>query len=246
VLREIIKNLPGYDVVYFGDTARTPYGNKSKETIVKYALEDADFLIKKGAKIIVVACNTASSLACEELKNKYSNVPIFEVITPAVEAALRSTKNNKIGIIGTRATINSGIYEAKLKEKNSAVSTMSQACPLFVPFIEEGWISNIELKMIARRYLAPLKNGNIDALILGCTHYPIIKDILQKKIGKRVKLINSAGAVSEKIKKFLENNNLELAKNGKLEIFVSDKTTQCQKIANKVLGSTIKMNEVEL
>ena len=239
VLREIIKNLPGYDVVYFGDTARTPYGNKSKETIIKYALEDADFIIERGAKIIVIACNTVSSLAYEELKKKYPDTPIFEVITPAVEAALASTKNNKVGIIGTRATINSGIYETKLKEKNSTVSTVSRACSLFVPFIEEGWTNNVELKMIARRYLAHLKNSNIDTLILGCTHYLIIKDIIQKKIGERVKLIDSAGVVSEKVKKFLENNDLQIGRNGKLEIFVSDKTTQCQKIANRVLGSAI-------
>ena len=273
VVRELKKQLPEYNLVYFGDTARTPYGNKSKETIIKYALEDADFLIRKGAKILVVACNTASAVAFDALKEKHPNIPIFEVITPAVKDACEATKNNRIGVIGTRATIGSGIYEEKLlfschsrphhchcEERtrdaaippslchsreggNPVLKVFSQPCPLFVPFIEEGWIKKIELKMIARRYLSSLKSHNIDTLILGCTHYPIIKDIIQKKIGERVKLIDSAEAVSEKIKDFLQNNSLELSKNSKLDIFVSDKTTQCQSIANKVLGSAITIYE---
>lgn len=246
VVKELRKQLPEYDLIYFGDTARTPYGNKSKETIIKYALEDADFLISKGAKVLVVACNTASAVAFDALKEKYPNIPMFEVITPAVEQAVGATKNNRVGVIGTRATIDSGIYEKKLKEKNNALIIKSQSCPLFVPFIEEGWIKKIELKMIARRYLSPLKHHNIDTLILGCTHYPIIKDIIQKKIGERVKLIDSAEAVSEKIKNFLEIHNLELSKIGKLEIYLSDKTAQAQTMVNKILKNNVFVRGIRI
>lgn len=245
VAKEIMKELPGYDLIYFGDTARAPYGNKSKETIVKYALEDADFLIKKGAKILVVACNTASSLAYGELKEKYSDVPIFEVITPATEAAASVSKNRRIGVIGTRATIKSEIYNKKLQEAGR-FEIISSACPLFVPLIEEGWLKTPEIKMIARKYLSVFKNKNIDTLILGCTHYPIIKNIIQAKIGRRVRLVDSAGAVASKLKEFLKNNppkDAELSKNGRLEFYMSDVTEQNQRVANKFLGKDIKIYE---
>lgn len=247
VAKEIMKELPEYDLIYFGDTARTPYGNKSKETIVKYALEDADFLIKKGAKILVVACNTASSLAYNELKEKYPNIPIFEVITPAVEAAVFASKNRRIGVIGTRATIKSEIYNKKL-QKAGNFEILSSACPLFVPLIEEGWLKTPEIKMIARKYLSIFKNKNIDTLILGCTHYPIIKNIIQEKIGRRVKLVDSASAVAEKLKGFLRDNKdfeEKLLKNGKAEFYMSDVTEQNQRVANKFLGKDIKIEEVK-
>ncbi len=248
VAKEIIKELSEYDLIYFGDTARAPYGSKSKETIVKYALEDADFLIKKGAKILVVACNTASSLAYNELKEKYPNIPIFEVITPAVEAATDASKNRRIGVIGTRATIKSEIYNKKLQAAGS-FEIIASACPLFVPFIEEGWLKAPELKMIARKYLSVFKNKNIDTLILGCTHYPIIKNIIQTKVGRRVKLVDSAEAVAQRVKDFLRDNKdveEKLLKNSRAEFYMSDVTEQNQKVANKFLGKDIKINEVKL
>jgi glutamate racemase len=243
VAKEIMKELPGYDLVYFGDTARAPYGNKSKETIIKYALEDADFLIKKGAKILVIACNTASAYAYGVLKEKYPEIPVFEVITPAAEAAASAAKSGRIGVIGTRATVKSGIYEEKLKALGDYEITAA-ACPLFVPFIEEGWTDKSELKMIARRYLAGFKN--IDTLILGCTHYPIIKSIIRHRAGRRVKLVDSAEAVTKKIKNFLTDNpaiDTGLAKNGKTEFFMSDVTEQNKKVADKILNTNIKIYE---
>lgn len=258
VAKEIMKELPGYDLVYFGDTARAPYGNKSKETIINYALEDADFLIKKGAKMIVIACNTASAYAFEALKEKYPDMPIFEVITPAVEAAAEATKNKRIGVIGTRATIKSEIYNKKLQESvpiilplgkgeaGRGIVVFSAACPLFVPFIEEGTAVSRELKMIARKYLSVFKNKNIDTLILGCTHYPIIKNIIQAKAGQRVKLIDSASAAAQKVKKFLESHpeiSSDLSKNNGLEFYVSDLTDQSQCIANRVLSQNIKLQQ---
>lgn len=279
VAKEIMKALPEHDLIYFGDTARAPYGSKSKETIVKYALEDADFLIKKGAKILVVACNTASSLAYNELKEKYPGTPIFEVITPAVEAAVEASKNRRIGVIGTRATIKSGIYDKKLKEyfyppswyskgevaswpvgddgsgiplrpsgtsplsTRGKIEVFSSACPLFVPFIEEGWLKTPEIKMITRKYLSVFRNKNIDTLILGCTHYPIIKNIIQEKIGRRVALIDSASAVAQKVKEFLSAHPDLESKNKKNEFYMSDMTEQNQKVANKFLGGNIKIYE---
>lgn len=250
VAKEIMKILPGYDLVYFGDTARAPYGNKSKETIVRYAFEDADFLIKKGAKMIVIACNTASAYAFEALKEKYPDMPIFEVITPAAEAAAAMTRSGRVGVIGTRATIKSGIYEGKLKEMGN-YEIMAVACPLFVPFIEEGMVAGRELKMIARKYLSIFKNKNIDTLILGCTHYPIIKNIIQERVGRRVELIDSASAAAKKIKEFITTDFLitdntdkkEFLKNGEAKFFMSDVTEQNQKIANKFLGKNVILYE---
>ncbi|MFA5134039.1 MAG: glutamate racemase [Patescibacteria group bacterium] len=246
VAKECLRQLPEYDLVYFGDTARTPYGNKSRDAIIKYALEDADFLIKKGAKLLIVACNTVSALAYDVLKEKYPNVPIFEVITPAVNEALAGTKNHRIGVIGTRATVQSGIYERKLKEAKD-VFVESRACPLFVPLIEENWIKHPELKIIARRYLSAFRDHNIDTLILGCTHYPLIKDVIAQRIGKRVRMVDSATALAGKIKKYLEANPEiagKLGKTGNSEFYVSDLTEQCQCIANRALGKNIKFHQV--
>ncbi|MFH1193822.1 MAG: glutamate racemase [bacterium] len=254
VAKEIMKELPEYDLIYFGDTARAPYGNKSTDAIIKYALEDADFLIKRGAKIIVIACNTASALAYDVLRKSYPDLPIFEVITPAVEEALSATKKGRIGVIGTRATVQSGIYEKKLKEtptnlplnKGEAgrgLFVESRACPLFVPLIEENWLAKPEMKTIARKYLAHFKDCNIDTLILGCTHYPLIKDIIQERVGRRVWLIDSASAVAGQVKDFLEKNPEfaeSLTKTGKSEFYVSDLTEQCQGIANKWIGKQLK------
>ena len=179
VVKEIFKQLPQYQITYFGDTARTPYGNKSKELITKYAFEDTDFLLKKGAKLIVVACNTASAVASEELKNRYKDIPIFEVITPAVDKAIKVTQNKRIGVIGTKATVQSRIYEKQINKLNKDIKVLPKACPLFVPLAEEGWIKKPETKMIAKKYLHSLKIQQIDALILGCTHYPLLKELIQ-------------------------------------------------------------------
>lgn len=231
VLREIKKALPEYDLIYFGDTARAPYGNKSKDIIIKYALEDADFLIKRGAKILVIACNTASSLAYDALKEKYPDIRIFEVIEPAVKKA---KGKKRVGVIGTRATINSKIYQNKLKEQG--IEPFAFSCPLFVSFIEEGWTERPELKTIARKYLSPFKSCAIEALILGCTHYPFIKEIIKRRVGRGVELIDSAQAVANEIKSFLEKEKLDLPKTGKLEIHFSDQTPQCRNFVNVILN----------
>jgi glutamate racemase len=248
VVREIFKKLPDYKIIYFGDTARTPYGMKSKETIIKYAREDAKFLLEHGAKIIVIACNTASAVAADILR-KELGVPVFEVIVPAVRAALAATKNEKIGVIGTRATIASGVYEAMLKKDQPDVQVVSQACPLLVPLVEEGWLEEAETKRIVKKYLQPLKNKQIDTMILGCTHYPVLKKIIKARIGRRVALVDSAEEVVGDLKKFLaKNSDVEknLKKNGAHEFYVSDLTPQVPKIAGKLLGRSVKFERAEV
>ena len=248
VVRAVMEELSGYDIVYFGDTARTPYGNKSPETVVKYALENTDFLLSKGAKIIVMACNTASSVATEKVAERF-DVPIFEVITPAVELAIKTSGKSGIGVIGTRATINSGIYEKKIKQINPDAKVYSFPCPLLVPLVEEGWLKKPETRMIVKKYLHPLKVRQIDTLILGCTHYPILKNIIQQKVGKRVNIIDSSIAVAGKVKDFLENHvevDSMLNKKGECRFFVSDVTEQFKKTAKEMLKRTVILEHVRI
>jgi len=247
-VRAFTEHLSGYDIIYFGDTARTPYGNKSPETVVKYALEDTDFLLNKGAELIVMACNTASSIATARVSETY-DIPVFEVITPAVELAIKASKTFRIGVIGTRATINSGIYEKKIKEINADAKVYSVACPLLVPLVEEGWLNKPETRMIVKKYLHPLKVRQIDTLILGCTHYPILNRIIQEKIGKRVNIIDSSLAVADRVKSFLNNHSeIEglLSKKGDTRFFVSDITSQFEKTAKHILKKTVSLEHVQI
>ena len=246
VVKALMEYLPGYDIIYFGDTARTPYGTKSSETVKKYALENTEFLLSKGAKIVVIACNTASSVAMESVAENF-DVPIFEVITPAVELSINTSHKLCIGIIGTRATVKSGIYEKKIKEMNPQAKVYSRACPLLVPLVEEGWLKKPETNMIVKKYLHPLKVRQIDTLILGCTHYPLLKNIIQKKIGKKVNVIDSSIAVANNVKAFLEKHkDLDnmLSKKGRCRFFVSDVTEQFEKTATSMLKRKINLEHV--
>jgi glutamate racemase len=207
VVKELRRRLPRASFIYLGDNARTPYGNRSQEIIRQYSAEDVDFLIGKGATMIVVACNTASALAGDYLKEKY-DLPIFEVITPAAEAAA-SGSAGRIGVIGTRGTIGSGAYEKAIKNFKQSVEVFSQACPLLVPLAEENYINRAETKMIIRSYLQPLKVKSIDTLILGCTHYPLLKKNIQAKIGNRIRLVDSAEEVVKKLAEYLAGQPAE-------------------------------------
>ncbi|MFZ5563848.1 MAG: glutamate racemase, partial [Thermodesulfobacteriota bacterium] len=169
VARAVMDELAGYDILYFGDTARTPYGAKSAQTVIKYALENTELLLARGAKMVVMACNTASSVATEEIVSRF-DIPVFEVITPAVNLAAGLSKTGVIGVIGTRATVNSGVYEKKILQQRPDARVWSQACPLLVPLVEEGWLKKPETAMIVKKYLHPLKTRQVDTLILGCTH----------------------------------------------------------------------------
>lgn len=248
VARAIMQQIPGYDIVYFGDTARTPYGTKSSETVIGYTINNIEFLLSRGAKLIVIACNTASSVATAPVLKQFS-VPIFEVITPAVELAVQTSKNLKFGIIGTRATIASGIYETKIIDNQPQARVYSVACPLLVPLVEEGWLDKAETAMIVKKYLQPLKTRQIDTLILGCTHYPLLKKVIQRKIGKRVHLIDSSISVSNSVKAFLAANSQidrQLGQNEHLTLFVSDVTDQFKKIAQMTLKTNITFESVRI
>jgi glutamate racemase len=248
VVRAILEEIPGYDIVYFGDTAHSPYGTKSSETVIGYTIKNIEFLLSQGARIIVIACNTASSVATAEVLERFS-VPIFEVITPAVELALRISRNFNFGVIGTRATVTTGIYEKKIIEKQPQAKVYSVACPLLVPLVEEGWMNKPETSMIVKKYLLPLKIRQIDTLILGCTHYPLLKKVIQRKIGRRVRLIDSSIGVSSSVKAFLARNaevKQQLGQNGNLMLFVSDVTDQFQKIAAMTLKTGVTFKCVKL
>ncbi|MEJ2729972.1 MAG: glutamate racemase [Deltaproteobacteria bacterium] len=248
VARAIMQQIPGYDIVYFGDTARTPYGTKSRETVIGYTLNNIKFLLNQGAELIVIACNTASSVATAPVLKKFS-VPIFEVITPAVELAVQTSKNLNFGIIGTRATVRSGIYEKIIIEHQPRARIYSVACPLLVPLVEEGWLDRAETAMIVKKYLRPLKTRQIDTLILGCTHYPLLKKVIQRKIGKRVHLIDSSISVANRVKAFLAaNTRIErrLGQNEYLTLFVSDVTDQFRTIAEMTLKTHITFEYVKI
>lgn len=245
VVKAIKKALPGQPIIYFGDTARTPYGNKGKEVIVKYAQEDAQFLLRQGADVIVIGCNTASAVAAEVLRKKFKT-PIFDVIMPAVEAAVKTTKNGRIGVIGTRATIGSKIYEKKLRIKDGGLRIFSIACPLFVPLTEEGWLNKPETLQIAEKYLTPLKRAKVDTLILGCTHYPFLKSVIGRVMGKKVKLIDSAQAVAEKLKTVYRTD--KRTDNTEYKIFFSDLTPFALNLTKTWLGkgNKIKILQVKI
>ena len=248
VVSAFMKQLPEYDIIYFGDTARTPYGSKSPETVIEYAIENTEFLLKKGARLIVMACNTASSVAFTVVQDKF-DVPVFEVITPAAEFSVKASKKCRVGVIGTRATVASGIYKKKILELNPDAKVYSTACPLLVPLVEEGWLKKPETAMIVKKYLHFLKVKQIDTLILGCTHYPLLKNVIQRKIGKRVNIIDSSAGVVAKVMDFLETDKKTgdlLSKNGKFRLYVSDITGQFEKTAKAILKRNVLLEHVRI
>ncbi len=191
VVREIMRNLPEEKIVYFGDTARVPYGSKSKETILRYSRQIVRFLKTKQVKAIVVACNTASALALDEIEQEL-DLPVIGVVKPGAEMALNTTKNKRIGVIATESTIRSGLYRRLIREKDPSVQVFEQACPLFVPLVEEGWTKDPVTEEVARRYLKELLEQEIDTLIMGCTHFPLLRSLLAGVTGEKVNLVNPA------------------------------------------------------
>lgn len=249
VVRELFKQLPGYDLVYFGDTARTPYGNKSAETVQRFAVQDAEFLIDQGAQVIVVACNTASALALNQVKRQV-DVPVLGVVTPAVSAAAHKAQHGeRLGVIGTRATVNSGIYSRLIKRIVPKAKIVSQECPLFVPLVEEGWLRRPETEMVAKRYLSSLKWPRVQSLILGCTHYPFLKPVIRNAVGKQVNLIDPAQLTVSQLKMLL-NADPDLAarlpRRDRHRFYVSDQTAQYDKLAARWLGRTVKLTQTGL
>lgn len=240
VAKELIHQLPSENIIYFGDTARVPYGIKSKETVIRFSIENILFLLKHDVKLICVACNTVSSFALPVIKNHF-RIPIVGVISPGVREAVYATQNKRIGVIGTKGTIKSRSYELEIKQLAPDVKVTAVACPLFVPFVEEGWLREDVVVDVAKRYLKPLKDAGVDTLILGCTHYPLLKPVIQKIIGNNVTLIDSAKQVAVEVKNILSREDL-LSKNGKgkHEFFVSDNPEWFSDLAQRFLGQPVK------
>jgi len=209
VLRQLLQHLPGERMVYLGDTARLPYGIKSRETVIRYSLNNASFLLEQGVKCLVVACNTASALALDLLAERF-RVPIIGVILPGARKAAAVTQTRRVGVIGTMATVSSGAYEAAIRACEPAVRVRSVPCPLFVSLAEEGWIEDEITLAVARRYLAPLVQEEIDVLVLGCTHYPLLKPVLARVMGPSVLLVDSAEEVAVQVKATLEELGLSV------------------------------------
>ena len=223
MVRSIRKQLPGEDIIYFGDTARVPYGNKSRATVVRFSREIMGFMIKNRVKMVVVACNTASSLSLSYLKRTYP-VPVVGVIAPGVREAVRASKSGRIGVIGTSSTISSGAYARELRKADASCRLFSESCQLFVPLVENRLVNDKITYQAARKYLKGIKAKRIDTLILGCTHYPLLKTVIKKVMGK-VKLVDSSSAVAGEIKEMLEKKDLTARRknrNGKMKCFVSD------------------------
>ena len=243
VARAVEAVLPDYPLIYFGDSARSPYGPKSPEKIIQYSRQNTRFLLDQGARLIIIACNSAASVASDLIRDEF-DVPVFEVITPAVRQAVEATANGRVGVIGTRATIRSGVYERMIAAAGPGIKVVSSACPLLVPLVEEGWLDRRETKMIIRRYLHPLKMKQVDTLVLGCTHYPLLRALIQARIGKRVRVIDSAEAVAVELRSFIEKNPdiaADLAVGQGSRYYVSDVTDAALGTAAKIFGRKINL-----
>lgn len=244
VAREIMRQLPNEKIVYFGDTARVPYGSKSKETILKYSRQIIRFLKTKGVKAIVVACNTASALALEEIRDEI-DMPIIGVVKPGAKVAVEKTVNKRVGVIATEATISSGLYTDYIKAQDADVTVYSKACPLFVPLVEEGWLKDSVTEEVARRYLEELKEQNIDTLVLGCTHYPLLRNMIGKLMGDEVTLVNPAYETAVSLGELLEEKGLAAGNENRYasemyDFYVSDAAEKFKKFANSILPFRIE------
>jgi glutamate racemase len=240
VVDQMQRILPEEDIVYFGDTARVPYGTKSGQTVTKFSVENVEFLMEKNVKLVVVACNTASSLSLDFLKRCF-RVPIIGVIEPGAKGAVSSTRNNRVGVIGTNATVSSGAYERAIKKIDPRISVYAASCPLFVPLVEEGWLDKSVTRDIAKVYLSPFRTKRIDTLILGCTHYPLLKEVVQDVVGGKIALVDSAREVAKEARLILDSNGLlnKPGRAGKHCFYVSDEPARFVKMAERFLKRRI-------
>jgi len=242
VTRELIRQLPCENIVYFGDTARVPYGIKSKETVIRFSIENILFLLKQDVKLICVACNTVSSFALPVIKSHF-RVPIVGVISPGVREAVYATQNKRIGVIGTKGTIKSHTYETEIRHLDPKIKVTAAACPLFVPFAEEGFLSGNVVLEVARKYLKPLKDAHVDTVILGCTHYPLLKAVIREALGNNITLIDSAKQVAIEVKNILDAEGLLNNKGrraGRHRFYVSDNPEWFSGLAERFLGQPVR------
>jgi glutamate racemase len=240
VLREIMQALPQEDTLYFGDTARVPYGTKSPETVTRYATEITAFLIKRDIKLLIVACNTASAVALPTLKRQLS-IPVVGVIEPGARRAVEVTRTGRIGVIGTSGTIKSSAYTRAIKRLSPNAEVLTRSCPLFVPLAEEGWIDNQVARLTAQAYLHELKEAEVDTLVLGCTHYPLLKLMIADVMGDGVMLVDSAEETARTVSKILMDNKMlrPPAEKGNHSYYVSDIPAGFVRIGNRFLGGKL-------
>lgn len=240
VLREIMQVLPQEDTLYFGDTARVPYGTKSPETVTRYAGEIASFLIKRDIKLLVVACNTASAVALPTLKRRLS-IPVVGVIEPGARRAVEVTRSGRIGVIGTAGTIRSSAYTRAIKRLKPDAEVLTRACPLFVPLAEEGWVDNQVARLTAQTYLHELKESSVDTLVLGCTHYPLLKPMIAEVMGPGVTLVDSAEETARTVAAILTEMSLlrPPAETGNHYYYVSDIPAGFIRVGNRFLGGKL-------
>lgn len=237
VLKEIVASLPQEDTIYVGDTARVPYGTKSPDTVIRYSREITSFLVKRDIKLLVVACNTASAVALEKLKDEFP-LPIVGVIEPGARKAVSVTRNGRIGVIGTEGTIKSSAYSKAIKRLNPDIEVITQPCPLFVPLAEEGWVDNEVARLTAATYLRGMKENGVDTLVLGCTHYPLLKPMLSEVMGDGVTLVDSAEETARTVAGILTEENLlrPTCEKGNHHYFVSDVPAGFVRVGNRFLG----------
>ncbi len=249
ILDALRRELPREDLIYFGDTANVPYGSKSKVAVTKFSLAIGRFLQSQGVKLIVVACNTASAQALPQLRRQLS-VPVMGVIEPGAEKAARTTRNGHIAVLGTEGTVKSGAYVKALLKRRPQARVFQQACPLFVPLVEENWTAKPAAELIAREYLAPVCQSGADTVILGCTHYPVLKPVLAKILGPQITLVDSASAVAEAVQRFLTRRGQAAAGGrGRVTVFASDDPARFKRLAASLLAeqiATVKLKKLDL
>lgn len=246
VAREIMRNLPAEKIVYFGDTARVPYGSKSKETVIRYSRQIIRFLLEQQVKAIVIACNTASAFALDAVKEEL-DIPVLGVIGPGARVAAEETKNKRVGVIGTIGTVGSGIHETFLKQLDPEITVFGKACPLFVPLVEEGWLHDPVTKEVAGRYLQELQEKDVDTLILGCTHYPLLRSTIGEIMGERVRLVNPAYETALELGRLLDEKGLLRTSKEQEEFpyrfYVSDLADKFKSFANSILPYDVEMTQ---
>jgi glutamate racemase len=252
ILRAFLKKMPEYDFIYFGDSARNPYGNKSQEVIYQYTRQAVEFLFKKGCVLIILACNTASTKALRRIQQqllpeKYPDRRVLGVVIPLAEAGVETSRFGRIGVIGTTATIESGVYGEELKKLDPFLKIYGQACPLLVPLVEEGWVGKPETNMILKKYLRRLKRKKIDSLILGCTHYPFLQNDIERVMGRNCRVLDGPSIVSEKLKDYLYRHpemEERISRNGSTTFCTTDDPERFQTFGQKFLCRNVRNVEL--
>lgn len=247
VLKAVQELLPNESLVYFGDSGRTPYGTKSPETVLKYTFQDINFLLEHQVKMIVIACNTASACSLDAVLKQYT-LPIVEVVGPGSRAAVRTSKTGRIGVIGTPATISSGVYERAIQAASARLNPATKAtyfgkaCPLFVPLVEEGWWDRDVTALTVREYMKPLQEAGVDTVVLGCTHYPLLQSAIQKEMGEGVTLVNSALEVAREVQAVLTERDIATGEEGpgSVSFFTSDSVEKFAELGSIFLGQPLE------